>query len=192
MNYKSDITKSKFLSNVESDGQTFHYNSSKFNKISDNFTSFFNKRIKFSSAFDHIGSKQFLSSKKAALEQIIIDENSISSNNEDTQSHSNKKRNKKREKCRSKKSDINRPKSSNDILEYTKKKKKKRKTFDETNSKSKSKSKEKEHEYIIKTIITKELDLSKQLDKHYSSQELKMFKDEEINKIKPIKSNLKK
>jgi len=25
MNYKSDITKSKFLSNVESDGQTFHY-----------------------------------------------------------------------------------------------------------------------------------------------------------------------
>jgi len=127
MNYKSDITKSKFLSNVESDGQTFHYKSSKFNKISDNFTSFFNKRIKFSSAFDHIGSKQFLSSKKAALEQIIIDENSISSNNEDTQSHSNKKRNKKREKCRSKKSDINRPKSSNDILEYTKKKKKKEK-----------------------------------------------------------------
>jgi len=117
MNYKSDITKSKFLSNVESDGQTFHYKSSKFNKISDNFTSFFNKRIKFSSAFDHIGSKQFLSSKKAALEQIIIDENSISSNNEDTQTHSNKKKNKKREKCRNRKSEINRPKSSNDILE---------------------------------------------------------------------------
>jgi len=34
--------------------------------------------------------------------------------------------------------------------------------------------------------------LSKQLDKHYSSQELKMFKDEEINKIKPIKSNFNK
>ena len=127
MDYRSDITKSKILSNVES--ETFHYKSTKFNKINDHFTNFFKKRIKFSSAFDHIGSKQFLSFKKAALEQIIIDENNISSNNEDTQNNNNKKRNKKREKYRYRKSDKNRPKSSDDVIEYTKKKEIKKKNI---------------------------------------------------------------
>lgn len=93
MENKSDITKSKLLSNVDSDMLAFHYKSSKINKIND-FSTFF-KKIKFSSAFDHIGSKQFLSSKKAALQQIIIDENDSLSNNEDTLSNSNKKQKKK-------------------------------------------------------------------------------------------------
>lgn len=191
MDYKSDITKSKILSNVES--EAFHYKSTKFNKINDNYTNFFKKRIIFSSAFDHIGSKQFLSSKKAALEQIIIDENNISSNNEDTQNNNNKKRNKKSEKYRYRKSDNNRTKSSDNVIEYTKKKKLKKKTYDRIETKSKSKEKEKSKEKdIINTIVTKELDVSKKLDKCYSSQELKMFKDEEINKIKPIKSNFNK
>jgi len=127
MDYRSDITKSKILSNVES--ETFHYKSTKFNKINDHFTNFFKKRIKFSSAFDHIGSKQFLSSKKAALEQIIIDENNISLNDEDIQNNNNKKRNKKREKYRYRKSDKNRPKSSDDVIEYTKKKEIKKKNI---------------------------------------------------------------
>jgi len=192
MNFKSDITKSKILSNVESDGTALYYKSSKLNKINDNFAIFFKKKIKFSSAFDHIGSKQFLSSKKAALEQIKIDDNSISSNNEETQSNSNKKKDKKREKYRYRKSDDYRPKSSKNILESTKKKKIRRKTYNKIESKSNSKSKSKEKEYIIKTIVTKELDLSKKLDTCFSSQEIKMFKDEEINKIKPIKSNFNK
>lgn len=212
MDYKSDITKLKILSNVESEEPAFHYKSTKFNKINDNFSSFFKKRIQFSSAFDHIGSKQFLRSKKAALEQIVIDENNISSNNEDIQSNNNNKRkSKKREKYRYRKSDKNRPKSSDDVLEYTKKKKLRKKTYDkiETKSKSrksrsksksksrskskgKSKEKEKEKESIIKSYCTKELDISKKLEKCYSSQELKMFNDEEINKIKPIKSNFNK
>ena len=122
MENKSDITKSKLLSNVDSDMLAFHYKSSKINKIND-FSTFFKKKIKFSSAFDHIGSKQFLSSKKAALQQIIIDENDSLSNNEDTLSNSNKKQKKKREKLRYRKSDKNRPKSSDNILEYTKKRK---------------------------------------------------------------------
>ena len=190
MNFKSDITKSQILSNVEIDGPALYYKSAKLNKINDNFTNFFKKKIKFSSAFDHIGSKLFLISKKAALEQIIIDDDSISSNNEETQINNNKKINKKREKYRYRKSDDYRPKSSKDILESTKKKKLRRKTYDKIESKSNSKSKSKE--YIIKTIVTKELDLSKKLDTCYTSQELKMFQDEEINKIKPIKSNFNK
>lgn len=183
MNFKSDITKSQILSNVEIDGPALYYKSAKLNKINDNFTNFFKKKIKFSSAFDHIGSKLFLISKKAALEQIIIDDDSISSNNEETQINNNKKINKKREKYRYRKSD-------DYILESTKKKKLRRKTYDKIESKSNSKSKSKE--YIIKTIVTKELDLSKKLDTCYTSQELKMFQDEEINKIKPIKSNFNK
>ena len=193
MEYKSDITKSKALSNIGSDMAAFHYKSTKLNnKINDNFSSFFKKKIKFSSAFDHAGSKQFLSSKKAALQQIIIDENDILSNKEDTQSNSNKNKKKKREKLRYRKSDKNRPKSSDNILECTKKKKIRRKTYDIDDTNTKSKEKEKEKETLIKTIVTREFDVSKKLDKHYSSQELKMFNDEEINKIKPIKSNFSK
>lgn len=187
MENKSDITKSKLLSNVDSDMLAFHYKSSKINKIND-FSTFFKKKIKFSSAFDHIGSKQFLSSKKAALQQIIIDENDSLSNNEDTLSNSNKKQKKKREKLRYRKSDKNRPKSSDNILEYTKKKKIKGKAYDRNDAKSK----EIEKENLIKTIITRELDVTKTLEKCYSSQEQKMFNDEELNKIKPIKSNFNK
>ena len=184
MENKSDITKSKFLSNVDSDMLAFHYKSSKIN----DFSTFFKKKIKFSSAFDHIGSKQFLSSKKAALQQIIIDENDSLSNNEDTLSNSNKKQKKKREKLRYRKSDKNRPKSSDNILEYTKKKKIRGKAYDKNDAKSK----EIQKENLIKTIITRELDVTKTLEKCYSSQEQKMFNDEELNKIKPIKSNFNK
>ena len=187
MENKSDITKSKFLSNVDSDMLAFHYKSSKINKIND-FSTFFKKKIKFSSAFDHIGSKQFLSSKKAALQQIIIDDNDSLSNNEDTLSNSNKKQKKKREKLRYRKSDKNRPKSSDNILEYTKKKKIRGKAYDKNDAKSK----EIQKENLIKTIITRELDVTKTLEKCYSSQEQKMFNDEELNKIKPIKSNFNK
>ena len=206
--------KSKFLSYAESDGTAFGYKSTKFNKINDNFINFFKKKIQFNSAFDHAGSKQFLNSKKAALEKIIIDEDSITSNNEDTQSNSNKKKNKKRERRKYRKSDDHRTKSSDDVLEYTEKKKFRLEAKSKSKSKRKSKEKEKEKgkekdkykekgkgkrkekdrekERLIKTIVTKELDISKKLDKCYSSQELKMFKDEEINKIKPIKSNFNK
>ena len=187
MENKSDITKSKLLSNVDSDMLAFHYKSSKINKIND-FSTFFKKKIKFSSAFDHIGSKQFLSSKKAALQQIIIDDNDSLSNNEDTLSNSNKKQKKKREKLRYRKSDKNRPKSSDNILEYTKKKKIRGKAYDKNDAKSK----EIQKENLIKTIITRELDVTKTLEKCYSSQEQKMFNDEELNKIKPIKSNFNK
>lgn len=100
MENKSDITKSKFLSNVDSDMLAFHYKSSKINKINDFSTFFSKKKIKFSSAFDYIGSKQFLSSKKAALQQIIIDDNDSLSNNEDTLSNSNKKQKKKKRKIK--------------------------------------------------------------------------------------------
>ena len=43
MNFKSDITKSKIVSNVESDGTALYYKSAKLNKINDNFTRFFKK-----------------------------------------------------------------------------------------------------------------------------------------------------
>ena len=47
-------------------------------KTRTNKNSLIKKKFKLSSAFDHKGSKHFLNSKKIALQQIILDDNTNS------------------------------------------------------------------------------------------------------------------
>ena len=53
-----------------------------------------------------------------------------------------------------------------------------------------SKHKNYRKESMIRTLVTNELNVHKRLNKNFSLQELKMFGDREIRKIKPIKKNI--
>ena len=147
----------------------------KSDKINDDIRNFFSKKIRFNSAFDHKGSKHFLHSKNAALQQIVIDEDS-SNNDSDTQSGSIKKK----YKHRHVKTVINnKALSSSDLVKVV-----------NNNLKNKmqdSKDKNFRKGNMIRTLVTNELNVHKRLNKNFSSQELKMFGDREIRKIKPIK-----
>ena len=159
-----------------------------FNNITIN--NFFQKRIKFNSAFDHKGAKNFLVSKKAALENIVIDDFCNSSNNDsDTQSESNKI--KKVTKIRHPKTFASKEKkhhfkSSQNLCFKIKNNLKKKKT---NCSSTKMFNFKRE---LIKTYVTNENNLYKKLNKQFSSHEIKMFNDKEIRKIKPIKKTNKK
>ena len=144
-------------------------------KINADIQNFFKKKIKLNSAFDHKGSKHFLHSKKAALEQIVIDDDS-SNNDSDTQSRSIKKKSKHKQfkTCLN-----NKAFSSNNLVNVNK------------NKMEDSKDKNFRKGNMIRTLITNELNVHKRLNKNFSSQELKMFRDREIRKIKPIKTNIK-
>ena len=147
----------------------------KSDKINDDIRNFFSKKIRFNSAFDHKGSKHFLHSKNAALQQIVIDEDS-SNNDSDTESGSIKKK----YKHRHVKTVINnKALSSSDLVKVV-----------NNNLKNKmqdSKDKNFRKGNMIRTLVTNELNVHKRLNKNFSSQELKMFGDREIRKIKPIK-----
>ena len=152
----------------------------KSDKINDDIQNFFKKKIKFNSAFDHKGSKHFLHSKKAALQQIVIDDDS-SNNDSDTQSGTIKKTFKQRH---VKTYINNKALSSNDLFNAT-----------NNNLKNKTKDYSKDKNFrkgnMIRTLVTNELNIHKRLNKNFSSQELKMFGDREIRKIKPIKKKNK-
>ena len=153
--------------------------------IKKTLANFFQKKIKFSSAFDYKGSKQFLNSKKKALQQIVIDDDyDNSSNNDNTNDNDNDNDNyndfksvgTKRKKYpplahpktfSTNQEQVIHPQSCNNLYKYTRtdnnrKKNKRRKTKTKNNNKN-------------------------PIKKYFSSQELKMLKDEEIKKIKPIK-----
>ena len=86
MNEKANSTKTRDLRlSQENDLKPLRY---KTDKLCFNFDSIFQKKIKLDSTFDHKGSKQFLNSKKLALEHIKLDEDNFSNNNSDTQSES--------------------------------------------------------------------------------------------------------
>ena len=154
---------------------------SKFKSDTINITlaNFFQKKFKFNSAFDHIGSKQFLLSKNAALEKIVInDSDNISNNDSDTKNESNKQK-KKLKKTNKQKKQV---KSSNNLLYFSNKL-----LNNKSPRKSKVKIKDNKKSKLIKTSVTKELNFNKNCHKYSSSLELKMLKDKEIKKIKPIK-----
>ena len=153
-----------------------------------NIENFFKKKIKLNSAFDHKGTKHFLNSKKAALEKIRLEDNDISSDNDnDTQSESNK--HKKHEKNNYPMTYVNncknlRAKSSNSLFHlFTNKLK--NKALESPNGRSKNKKK-----HLIKTLLTNEFNVKKKLNSQFSTQELRMFKDKDLKKIKPIKTNM--
>ena len=154
------------------------------NNIKKTLANFFQKKIKFSSAFDYKGSKQFLNSKHKALEQIVIDDDDYdnSSNNDNTNDNDNDNYNdfqsvgSKRKKyppfrhpktlSTNQEPEIH-PQSCNNLFKYTRTDNNRKK-----NKRKKAKTKNNKREVI---------------KRYFSSQELKMFKDKEIKKIKPIK-----
>lgn len=160
----------------------------KIQMCNNNIENFFKKKIILNSAFDHKGTKHFLNSKKAALEKIVLEDNDISSNNDsDTQSESNK--HKKHEKYRYPMTCVNncqnqRAKSSSNLF-YISTNKLKIKAQESPNGRSKNKKK-----YLIKTLLTNEFNVKKRFNHKFSNQELKMFKDKDLKKIKPIKTNI--
>ena len=144
-----------------------------------NLSNFFQKKIKFSSAFDHKGSRQFLHSKKAALEKIVMDDNShhSSNNDSDTQNESDKQKIKLKKTKKQKKQ----VKSSNNLIFFS------NNLLNNKNQRKSTSIKYNTKSNLIKTSVTKNLHLQKKYHKYSSSLELKMFKDKEIKKIKPIK-----
>ena len=146
------------------------------------------RKINFTSAFDYKGSKIFLKSKNIALQKILIEDNI-----------ENKKENKK---------DVN----NCDINEFTLIRKKGRKIFssckyltpdkyiykEKQNEKTKSNKNKNNKKYMTKNNIFnyKVIDIDDELSenikkkksrKSFKIHELKMFKDNKIKSIEPIK-----
>ena len=153
----------------------------KSDKINADIRNFFKKKIKLNSAFDQKGSKHFLHSKKAALQQIVIDDNESSNNDSDTKSRSIKRKKFKQSPVQT---CVNRNKaqSSNNLVNLM--------HNNQKNKTQDSKDKNFRKGSMIRTIVTNELNVHKRLNKNFSSQESKMLEDREIRKIKPIKKNI--
>ena len=201
MDHKLDCS-SKNLFDNENYLTPSKYQNNKVNKISninDNLFFFFKKKINLSSVFDHKGSKKFLDSKEVALQLIILDENNISLDNENDK-NKNDNHNLKNFRLNYQKIFIenNRPKSSNNLMGFSNKDN--NNEFKEKKSNRNTKSKHKENNYsknnenhlyqvnhIHKTLVEKEINTNKKFNKFFSSQELKMFEDKDIKKIRPIK-----
>ncbi len=156
MSSKTDILSTHHIIN---EGNKLKPRHLKCQLYSNNIENLFKKKITLNSAFDHKGTKQFLNSKKAALEKIILEDNDISSeNNSDTQSESNK--HKKHKKYRYPMTCVNncqnlRVKSSNNLFSVTTNKLKD-KAQESLNGRSKNKRK-----HLIKTLLTNEFIVKK-------------------------------
>ena len=192
MEYKYNVSPEKYL-----------YNRSPKRNISKtrtNINSIINKKFKLSSAFDHKGSKHFLNSKKIALQQIILDDETCLDESE-TEVETNKaKDSPKYKKYTCKRSlpfyiikkhlkvsmnvDINK---KNIKINKKRPEKMKSTNINDPFHKVYPNSSNNQH-YLSKksNIINKEL----VSHKYFSNQEIKMFEDKDIKKIKPIpKSN---
>ena len=192
MDVKSFSTNTNNLLDIKNNLKPIRHKSDKIHKTTKNiedFTNFFTKKIKFSSAFDHIGSKQFLNSKKEALELIVLDEDSILSNNEnEMQNNKKKERKMKYENSKTFITKNKRPRSSKIITDIMSKNNLRNKIQEKKRLKGKDYSDKKEKNKRINTLIVQKFNnKNKELSKFFSSQELKMFEDKEVKKIKPIK-----
>ena len=159
------------------------------NNIQKTLANFFQKKIHFSSVFDYHGSKQFLNSKKEALQKIVIDDddNEFSSNDENNNDNNDNfnyiksvgNKYKKNGAFIHPKTYIKdhwhmhiHPQSTKYLCKYTKT------TKTDDNNKKKKKGRKRAKTKGNRGSIR---------ERCFSSQELKMFKDKEIKKIKPIK-----
>ena len=153
----------------------------KINKTKININSLINKKFKFNSAFDEKGAKNFLKSKKIALQQIILDDGD--ENNESSETERKKAKNNSLKKWRrntrkrvltndSKKNKIH---SCTNVCLYNQNNK-------SNNNNDNIKSSKDIHYSSNKELINK-----KKIRRFLSSHELKMFENKEIKKIKAIK-----
>jgi hypothetical protein len=168
-------------------------------KTRTNKNSLIKKKFKLSSAFDHKGSKHFLNSKKIALQQIILnDDNSI--DDSDTANDTNEKT---KETKKIRKYSCKRSLPNDEIKNHLKvalnvdqnKKKINKRSPEKMKSTSVNDlfkrmfaSSTNNQHYLSKKNITSKKVVS---HKFFSNQEIKMFEDKDIKKIKPIKKTNK-
>ena len=166
-------------------------------KTRTNKNSLIKKKFKLSSAFDHKGSKHFLNSKKIALQQIVLDDdNSLGDSDTANDTNEKTKETKKIRKYSCKRSLPN-DEIKNHLkvalnVDQNKKKINKRspEKMKSTNDPFKrmfASSTNNQH-YLSKKNITSKKVVS---HKFFSNQEIKMFEDKDIKKIKPIKKTNK-
>ena len=190
MDEKSDLS-SKNEYDKENCLRQLKFQNKKIRNINDNLNNFFMKKINFSSAFDHKGCKQFLNSKKEALQLIVLDEDNLSSHNEGNEIQDDKY-NLKKLNYQNILIENGRPKSSHNLMELSNKSDNNGKSKDKKkfirNEKNKEKKYHVHHHHVHKTLVEKEFRIKKKFNKFFSSQELKMFEDKDIRKIKPIKN----
>ena len=169
MTNEYNIHKGKFLLEIEADTQDIKAKSYKTNF---DINCLLHKKFKFNSEFDQKGAKNFLKSKKIALQEIILDDSDISSDltgSEEVKSKRKKElKNNQNIRVRKKKEEklgiSRKAKSRTNIL-----------VINKFNENSKNIKDNKNH---------------KKNNLHHrfcSSHELKMFKNKAINKIKSIK-----
>ena len=168
MRKEYDIHKEKILLKIES----MQENENKSFKSKSDINCLINKKFILNSEFDHKGAKNFLKSKKIALQKIILNEDDFINNmnemeegklktNNSLNKETNNTFNLKKVRKNDRKNKIN---SCNNILVINK--------YNINNSNIK------EHKHQIK---------GKKTHKFYSNHELKMFTNKEIKKIKSIK-----
>lgn len=148
---------------------------------------FFKKKIKFSSAFDHKGSKKFLNSKKVALEEILLEEDKNlqnNSSNNDFDIKNEREKNKKRFIYPYPVSNKSKNKKLKNTYEIISNNKLRNKSLGDEKDNIKKK-------HLIKTLIENELNVLKEINKNNNFQEMEMLKDKKIKKIKPIKKTKK-
>ena len=175
MNSTHDVSHEKILIGIESEEER-----TKKNKI--NIKNLIKKKFQFISAFDQKGAKNFLNSKKKALEKIILnDEDSIDNENQN-ENIKHRKTSKKKKLVKNKTSEgrKNNIRSSTNLINL----------------------KKRNHKSVCASNISKNLNkrntsnktnnLNQKAHKFFSSQELKMFKDKNIKKIKSIKKSEKR
>ena len=171
MRNEYDIPKERIMTEKEKNA---HENKNKKHNAKSNINNLINKKFEFGSEFDHKGAKNFLKSKKIALQQIILDDNDFCENEtvkndikpklkiNSLKKISNNSNSKKKKKGNNNIS--NKIKSCTNISVFNKLKENGQSTKDDKNP--------------IKGKMTY---------KYYSRHELKMFIDKGIKKIKSIK-----
>ena len=155
-------------------------------KTRTNKNSLIKKKFKLSSAFDHKGSKHFLNSKKIALQQIILDEGDCETENDTNEKVKDSKKLRKYS-CKISLPNVEIKKHLKDSLNIEHYKK-------NINKKSPEKMKSTSVNDPLKKMFASSTNnqhyLSKKNISHkfFSNQEIKMFEDKDIKKIKPIKN----
>ena len=162
-------------------------------KTRTNKNSLIKKKFKLSSAFDHKGSKHFLNSKKIALQQIILnDDNSIDDSDTANDTNEKTKETKKIRKYSCKRSLPN-DEIKNHLKVALNVDQNKKKINKRSPEKMKSTSVNDPLKKMFASSTNNQHYLSKKNISHkfFSNQEIKMFEDKDIKKIKPIKKTNK-
>ena len=193
MEYKYNISPEKYL---YSRGHKSSTSKTRIKYKKNNKNSMINKKFKLSSVFDHKGSKHFLNSKKIALQQIILDDETCLGESDTEYETNEKAKSPKKYTCKTTLSNDEIKKhlkiTTNEDLNKKNSNKKRPENMESTNvndpfRKVYQSSTNNPHYLRIQNMINKEI----VSHKFFSNQEIKMFEDKDIKKIKPIEKSTK-